>query len=192
MKTEYSSHYTMLFSNTLTPNCLGESIRCKERRRRRINNTPHPSGISTTSKFSLRYTCDNLGLCVRSHSEADGALSCVLYLLFLEIRSHAHIRVAFISAHIHRLAIKREVVAYAVFTAYAQLGVVKIIELGIELEVLAQIIAQAHAEVSLHCAHAHSGVAKLLAEDEIELVGFADVIAAHVEKSVITRTQRHA
>ena len=33
--------------------------------------TPHPSGISTTNMFSLRYACDNMGLCVRSRRDAD-------------------------------------------------------------------------------------------------------------------------
>ena len=40
--------------------------------------TPHPSGISTTDMFSLRYACDNMGLCVSNHDKADGALSFVL------------------------------------------------------------------------------------------------------------------
>ena len=40
-----------------------------------LKRTPHPSGISTTNMFSLRYACDNMGLCVRSYRDADGALS---------------------------------------------------------------------------------------------------------------------
>ena len=40
-----------------------------------ITRTPHPSGISTTNMFSLRYACDNMGLCVRSYRDADDALS---------------------------------------------------------------------------------------------------------------------
>lgn len=39
-----------------------------------LNSTPHPSGISTTNMFSLRYACDNMGLCVRSRNEADDVL----------------------------------------------------------------------------------------------------------------------
>lgn len=31
--------------------------------------TPHHSGISTTNMFSLRYACDNMGLCVRSRRD---------------------------------------------------------------------------------------------------------------------------
>ena len=37
--------------------------------------TPHPSGISTTNMFSLRYACDNMGLCVRSRRDADASLA---------------------------------------------------------------------------------------------------------------------
>ena len=44
-----------------------------------LTRTPHPSGISTTNMFSLRYACDNIGLCVRSYRDADGALSVRLY-----------------------------------------------------------------------------------------------------------------
>lgn len=36
-----------------------ESIRCEESRRRRIPNTPPPSGISTTNSFLLRYARKN-------------------------------------------------------------------------------------------------------------------------------------
>lgn len=45
--------------------------------------TSRPSDVSTTSTFSHRYACDNVGLCVRRICEADEALSFVLALSFI-------------------------------------------------------------------------------------------------------------
>lgn len=44
--------------------------------------TSRPSDVSTTSTFSHRYACDNVGLCVRRICEADEALSFVLNVIF--------------------------------------------------------------------------------------------------------------